>query len=34
MVENVRNYFDVLSRFEPALKFTLTPAYSSPFKRQ
>ncbi|RLJ67532.1 membrane-bound lytic murein transglycosylase F [Sulfurisoma sediminicola] len=30
LVENVRTYFDVLSRFEPALKFTLTP----PFKRQ
>ena len=29
LVENVRNYFDVLSRLEPALKFTLIP----PFKR-
>jgi membrane-bound lytic murein transglycosylase F len=29
LVENVRTYFAVLSRFEPALKFTLTP----PFKR-
>ena len=34
MVENVRNYYDVLSRFEPGLKFTLAPAYSSPFKKQ
>ncbi|MBU0752698.1 MAG: membrane-bound lytic murein transglycosylase MltF [Gammaproteobacteria bacterium] len=30
LVENVRTYFDVLSRFEPPLKFTLIP----PFKRQ
>jgi membrane-bound lytic murein transglycosylase F len=30
MVENVRTYFDVLSRFEPPLKFTLIP----PFKKQ
>ncbi|MDP2851873.1 MAG: membrane-bound lytic murein transglycosylase MltF [Gallionella sp.] len=30
MVENVRTYFDVLSRFEPALKFTLIP----PFKKR
>jgi membrane-bound lytic murein transglycosylase F len=30
LVENVRTYYGVLARFEPALKFTLTP----PFKRQ
>ena len=30
MVENVRTYFDVLSRFEPALKFTLIPPFRQP----
>ena len=30
LVENVRTYYDVLTRFEPALKFTLIP----PFKKR
>ncbi len=30
LVENVRTYFDILVRFEPALRFTLIP----PFKRR
>lgn len=32
MVENVRGYYDVLARFETALKFTLTPTFPNTAK--